>query len=70
MLDTETNTIYYVDYYDMNDGWLGWDYISEFRKDRIFTDIDEANRVKDELNEEMSFGNVRCGEYYDVKQVS
>ena len=53
----------------MNDGWLGWDYIKEFRKDRIFTDIEEANRVKNELNEKMPFGNVRCGEYYDVKRV-
>lgn len=60
---------YYIDYYDMNDGWLGWSYIEEFRKDRIFTDYDEANRVRDKLNNEMPFGNVRCGEHYEVRQV-
>ena len=59
--------VYYVDYYDMNDGWLGFDYLNEFRKDRIFTDYDEAMVCQEKLNSEMSFGNIRCGEYYDVK---
>lgn len=60
---------YYISYYDMNDGWLGFDYVSECRKEWIFDDWDAANRVKDELNGKMDFGNVRCGEYYEVRQV-
>lgn len=61
------DTIYYVDYYDMNDGWIGFDYINEFRKDRIFTDYDKATICCAKLNSKLAFGNVRCGEYYDVK---
>ncbi len=60
---------YYIDYYDMNDGWLGWEYVQEFRKEWIFTDMDSADRVKDELNEKLSFDNAGCGEYYDAKPV-
>lgn len=60
---------YYIDYYDMNDGWLGWEYINEFRKDRIFTDYDKAFACQEKLNSELPFGNVSCGEYYDVKSV-
>lgn len=67
MLDTKL--IYYVDYLDMNDGWLGFDYINKFRKDRIFTDYDKAMACQQALNDKLAFGNVRCGEYYDVKEV-
>ena len=60
---------YYIDYYDMNDGWLGWEYIQECRPDRIFSDLTVATDCRDELNKKLVFGNVRCGEYYAVKKV-
>ena len=68
MLDTKT--IYYVDYLDMNDGWLGFEYINEFRQDRVFDDYDEALDCQKALNDKLAFGNVRCGEYYDVKSTA
>lgn len=65
----QLDILWYIDYYDMNDGWLGFEYISEFRKDRVFSSFTDANRIKNELNEKLPFGNIRCGECYDVKQV-
>ena len=62
--------IYYIDYYDMNDGWLGFEYINECRKYWIFANFDEALKVAEDLNEKLAFGNVSCGERYEVRQAS
>ncbi len=69
MLETQTKNKYYIDYYDSFDcEWLGWEYVSEYLPDRIFTDLTEATDCREKLNKELAFGNVRCGEYYEVKK--
>lgn len=55
---------YYVDIYDMFDGWGGgcWG----FFEDRLFDDLDEAKKKCDELQAELAEGNKECGEHYGV----
>ncbi len=53
---------YYVDFYDMFDGWG----IFGFFEDRLFDDLDEAIKLCDELNSELADGNKSCGEHYGV----
>ncbi len=70
MLDTQKQQKYYISYYDAFDmDWLGWEYVEEYHPEWIFTDINEANVCCGKLNEALAFGNVQCGEYYEVKQV-
>lgn len=53
---------YYVDFYDMFDGWGGFG----FFKDRLFEDLDSAIKLCDKLNSELAKGNKSCGEHYGV----
>ena len=53
---------YYVDFYDMFDGWGSFG----FFEDRLSDDLDFAIKLCDELNSEMSEGNKSCGEHFGV----
>ncbi len=53
---------YYVDFYDMVDGWG----IFGFFEDRLFDDLDEAIKLCNKLNLELAEGNKNCGEHYGV----
>lgn len=53
---------YYVDFYDMFDGWGGFGFFPE----RLFDDLTLASKLCDELNEKLEEGNKRCGEHYGV----
>ncbi len=53
---------YYVDFYDMFDGWG----IFGFFADRLFEELDNAIKLCDKLNRELDKGNKSCGEHYGV----
>lgn len=53
---------YYVDFYDMIDGWG----IFGFFDYRLFDDLPEAIKLCDELNSKLPEGNKKCGEHYGV----
>ena len=60
---------YYIDYYDMSDGWLGLEYVVKCRKEWLFDDYDKAIACQQALEDKLAIGNVRCGEYYEVRRV-
>lgn len=53
---------YYVDFYDMFDGWGTWG----FFEDRLFDNLEAARAKADELQAELPQGNKNCGEHYGV----
>jgi hypothetical protein len=53
---------YYVDFYDMFDGWGVFGFLS----DRLFGGLDDAIILCDKLNFELDKGNKSCGEHYGV----
>lgn len=53
---------YYVDFYDMFDGWGGFG----FFVDRLFDDLPDAIILCDRLNGELKEGNKKAGEHYGV----
>lgn len=53
---------YYVDFYDMIDGWGYFGFFTE----RLFDDIDLAIKLCDKLNSELDKSNKECGEHYGV----
>lgn len=53
---------YYVDFYDMFDGWGSFGFFT----DRLFGELDDAIKLCDKLSEELSKGNKDCGEHYGV----
>lgn len=53
---------YYVDFYDMIDGWGGFGFFTE----RLFNEFPEAIKLCDELNSELDESNKKCGEHYGV----
>jgi len=54
---------YYVDFYDMIDGWGS---MPDFRPERRFDDFDEAKDLCKKLQSELGEANKRCGEHYGV----
>lgn len=53
---------YYVDFYDMFDGWGGFGFFTE----RLFDELSDATKLCDKLNGELAEGNRKCGEHYGV----
>jgi len=53
------NKKYHVDFFDMNDGWIGYRYIET-------DDLDIAKAKAVELQKQLSVSNIRCGEHYGV----
>lgn len=53
---------YYVDFYDMIDGWGDFGFFT----DRLFDDINGAIKLCEELNSKLPEGNKKCGEHYGV----
>jgi hypothetical protein len=53
---------YYVDFYDMFDGWGEFGFFT----DRLFEELDSAIKLCDELNDKLDKGNKSCGEHYGV----
>lgn len=53
---------YYVDFYDMVDGWGTFGFFT----DRLFDDIDLAIELCKRLNSELDDGNKSCGGHYGV----
>lgn len=53
---------YYVDFYDMFDGWGSFGFFT----DRLFDELDDAINCCNKLNEELAKGNKACGEHYGV----
>ena len=53
---------YYVDFYDMFDGWGGFGFFA----DRLSDDLDEAIKLCDKLNSELDDNNKSCGHHYGV----
>jgi hypothetical protein len=53
---------YYVDFYDMFDGWGTFGFFT----DRLFEELDSAIKLCDELNDKLDKGNKSCGEHYGV----
>lgn len=53
---------YYVDFYDMFDGWGTFG----FSTDNLSDDLQEAIKKCDRLNSELAKGNKDCGEHYGV----
>jgi hypothetical protein len=53
---------YYVDFYDMFDGWGTFGFFT----DRLFDILDDAIKCCNKLNEELAKGNKVCGEHYGV----
>lgn len=53
---------YYVDFYDMIDGWGYFGFFT----DMIFDDLPDAIKLCDELNSKLPDGNKKCGEHYGV----
>lgn len=53
---------YYVDFYDMIDGWGGFAFFTE----RLFDELPEAIKLCDKLNSELDESNKKCGEHYGV----
>jgi len=58
-------TGYYVDFYDMIDGWGGWECWGFF-EDQLFDNLDDAKKKCDELQAELHDQNKKCGEHYGV----
>jgi len=58
----EKRSGYYVDFYDMIDGWLGWG----FWPDRLFDNPDDAKKKCDELQAKLHDDNKKAGEHYGV----
>lgn len=53
---------YYVDFYDMIDGWGEFGFFT----DRLFDDLQEAKDICDKLNSKLDISNKSCGEHYGV----
>lgn len=53
---------YYVDFYDMIDGWGDFGFFTE----RLFVEISDAIKLCDRLNVELDESNKKCGEHYGV----
>lgn len=53
---------YYVDFYDMVDGWGTFGFFT----DRLFDEIPDAIKLCDSLNSELDKQNKECGEHYGV----
>lgn len=53
---------YYVDFYDMFDGWGTFGFFT----DRLFDELPDAIKLCDKLNEELDKNNKNCGEHYGV----
>ncbi len=53
---------YYVDYYDMFDGWGLFGFFPE----RLLDDLRVASKLCDDLNEKLAEGNKQCGEHFGV----
>jgi len=53
---------YYVDFYDMFDGWGTFGFFT----DNLFDDLQEAIKTCDKLNSGLAKGNKDCGEHYGV----
>lgn len=60
-MSTETKR-YYIDFYDMIDGWGDFGFFLE----RLFDDLDLAIKTCDKLNSELDKTNKDCGEHYGV----
>ena len=61
-VDKDQRKRYYVDFYDMFDGWGEFGFFI----DRLFDDLNEAIKLCDKLNSELDKGNKSCGEHYGV----
>jgi hypothetical protein len=55
---------YYIDFYDMIDGWI---YGSTSNPELTYDDIEEAKKKCIELHSGLSTSNIRAGEHYGVK---
>ena len=53
---------YYVDFYDIFDGWGEFGFFT----DRLFDELDNAIKLCDKLNDELAKENKACGEHYGV----
>lgn len=53
---------FYVDFYDMIDGWGEFGFFTE----RLFDVLPEAVALCDRLNSELDESNKRCGEHHGV----
>lgn len=53
---------YYVDFYDMIDGWGVFGFFPE----RLFDDLEAAKKCCDEKQSKLNEDNKRCGEHYGV----
>lgn len=53
---------YYVDFYDMIDGWGDFGFFTE----RLFDNLSDAIDVCNRLNSELDTPNKECGEHYGV----
>jgi len=53
---------YYVDFYDMIDGWGDFGFFTE----RLFDELPKAIKLCDKLNSELDKSNKECGEHYGV----
>lgn len=53
---------YYVDFYDMIDGWGDFGFFTERLSDKFI----EAIKLCDKLNSELDKSNKECGEHYGV----
>lgn len=53
---------FYVDFYDMIDGWGEFGFSTE----RLFDELPEAVTLCDKLNSELDESNKKCGEHYGV----
>lgn len=53
---------YYVDFYDMIDGWGTFGFFDR----RLFDDLSDAIKLCDELGSKLPEGNKKCGEHYGV----
>lgn len=53
---------YYVDFYDMFDGWGEFGFFTG----RLFDDLNEVIKLCNKLNSELNKGNKSCGEHFGV----
>jgi len=53
---------YYVDFYDMIDGWCDFGFFTE----RLFDELPEAIKLCNKLNSELDESNKKCGEHYGI----
>ncbi len=58
----DQKNMYYVDFYDIFDGWGEFGFFT----DRLFDNLDDAIELCDKLNNELNNGNKSCGEHYGV----